>query len=226
MDKKTLKLYQSYFPGRKKFYFPEKITPVFKRKKIKGQKSLKECVEVEITGEEFDMCANVSNIKKSGVYGRGAGNTKKDKTKVERTGMLGEMALAKVTGLPVDITDVKCPFDFVVFTDRKGDMKNATYDYGANCIRVVNEYGADRELTADTYISGYVEELDMENRYAKVVLVGWMERDVLAKTELKRARMAGNWYNFEMLHKDTKSIRSLINGSRAIKDISGNLHPV
>ena len=60
---------------------------------------------VDIPKEEYLIVENLYMwcSSKPGNYGRGIANTDNDPKKVERTGKLGEIALAKIFKLPVDI---------------------------------------------------------------------------------------------------------------------------
>jgi hypothetical protein len=68
----------------------------------------KDCVTVKLNSEEYAFCAESAqdlwaNTKKT-AYGKGILNSEQDKTRTERTGILGEMAFAKIAGLVVDAT--------------------------------------------------------------------------------------------------------------------------
>ena len=225
MDKKALKVYKSYFPHTHRFYFPERIKPVYVRRKIVGRTALKECVEVEITGKEYARCAGTENITGEDRYTMGVANSEDDKNKVERTGSFGEMAFAKVTGLPMSVHKGSFPFDCVVLENKRGDVKNCTpstyHKYGCNFIKI---WGRNYVLKSNIYISSFTEEDNLKD-YAKIVLAGYMEKTTLDKFDPVPAP-GGKWLNKEMYFKDTKSIRSLINGSKHIASSGGKLYLV
>src|SRR5260221_9217812 len=67
----------------------------------------RQVLKVEVSGSEYDLCEHSSHNMwantKTGEWGSGLANTEGDPRKVERTGRLGEMALAKLVGIPIDL---------------------------------------------------------------------------------------------------------------------------
>jgi hypothetical protein len=202
-----IECYQKHFAGRT-IYLPRRIKPKYEKRKLKDCDSLVECVVVEISGDEYEMCEDMKITHKKDEYGKGLCNTKKDKHGAERAGKLGELAFAKMFGLPVDMSNREAAVDFV-FLGKTIDSKTAKSDYGANCIRIQNEYGGFRELKSDYYIAGFVEKDDRNAKEAAVVLVGYQDRDSLIKSGVKPARV-GKHKNVEMSFSHVRNLRGLL----------------
>ena len=177
-----------------------------------------ECVTVFITGDEYEICEKTSHSwwasKKKTEYGKGLGNTKENPLAVERTGLLGQAALAKVCKLPLDITyrENGDKYDNVI-AGYKVDIKCAMIDYGQMLICGRNDRGRYIPLSKDIYIASYIEFDNLKEKFASVTLVGFvLKKDI--DLVLKRGKK-GNQMNYEVdyfkLRPITKFIKLVLN---------------
>ncbi len=124
-----------------------------------------------------------SNTKKGG-YGKGILNSKSDKYKTERIGLLGELAFAKLFNLKVDL-DYKHggdKFDFLISEktyDIKTSSKRPLYEQGL--IMRVTENGKLIEIDKDYYVFGYLKEENLQALWAEVVFIGYQTKEFIEK---------------------------------------------
>ena len=167
---------------------------------------------IEIKGENYKKCVEAAKnywaSSKSGNYGRGLINSKDDPMKVERTGLLGEMAFSIFSGLPVDFSYKKGgdKTDFIL-NGKTVDVKTAASNYGANCIKAYTASGKYVFRELDIYVAAYVVEDTGES--AIVNLVGYELGSVIKGFDPKGARARGLHKNFELDHKKLKPIEDL-----------------
>jgi hypothetical protein len=188
-------------------YYPQKIQPCESVILIKG-KAIK-VLEVIVEGKDYDVCDNFSKAmwanKKKGKWGSGLINSEEDERKAERTGLLGEIAFAKIFGFPIDIEYCKGgkSNDFLSCVNTKDgitiDIKTAARrpKYNAGLVRCTNGWGKPAKLSADIYVFGYVESEDRRNKLSKLIMVGWDYKTNIMKHKKNRAKM-GNHYNYEV----------------------------
>ena len=168
---------------------------------------------IEVKGENYKSCleaaANYWASSKTGNYGKGLINSKDDPLKVERTGLLGEMAFSIFSGLPVDFSYKKGgdKTDFIL-NGQTVDVKTAASNYGANCIKAYTASGKYVFRELDIYVAAYVVEDTGES--ATVNLVGYELGSVIKGFPPKGARARGLHKNFELDHKKLRSIEELI----------------
>jgi hypothetical protein len=151
---------------------------------------------------------------KKGFYGSGIINSKKDPYKVERTGRLGEFAVAKTLNCAIN-------FDYIQFgdshdillNDKKLDVKTASYNYGCGLVRVEGGRGRAIPLKSDIYCFAFIKEDDTENKTAIVVIAGFTTKEKLEKLKHVDARQ-GNHKNVEIPYKKLKDIGELKNGDK------------
>lgn len=193
-------------------YQPEIIEPT---KFIKTFADVeKECFAVKVEGKDYEVCSKTSSNywanTKPGSYGKGLISGKDDKYRPVRSGLLGEIALAKTFGLSVDVS-YKEGGDKAdgLFNKYSYDIKTATYDYGAALIYHTNEWGKKVPLNKDIYISAYITSDDRENEVAEVIIVGFMLKEDVFKCEVRRGRRGNGHLNYEVPHHKTKSIVKL-----------------
>jgi len=187
------------------FYTPKKVQP--QKQLVRGK--MVDVIVVE--GEEYDICKEHSqnrwSNKKTGEWGRGLNNTKEDPAKVERVGLFGEMAFAKILGLSVDITyreNGDKGADFMI-CDQKLNIKTAMRDYGKLLVKV-------NQLTSDLYVEGLLIEEDSVNKKATVAITGYCTRQALVDKPTVPA-MKGNHQNKEMPRNELLSIEALMHES-------------
>lgn len=177
----------------------------------------KECVTVKLTSEEYAYCDSASqnfwaNTKK-GAYGKGILNSNEDKTKTERTGLLGEMAFAKITGLAVnfDYKEGGEDHDFVCDAGTI-DVKTAAKltRYKSMLIYAKSGSGKEIPLTSDYYVSAFVSHENREEKQATVIIVGYATQETVTNKELAQSKV-GFHYNKEIPYKELENIETLIN---------------
>jgi hypothetical protein len=178
-------------------YQPKAIEPQIVKKSFNGKE--KECVMIEIEGEEYELCEKISSgdnfwgNSKPGVYGAGLGRTADDKFKPARTGILGQMAFAKLTNEPLD--DVYRKYGDKqdnLLGKYKVDVKCAMRDSGKSLIYHTNELGKKIPLDKDIYVCGYVESEDRANKKAKIVMVGFALKKDVANSKVEPGKKGGH----------------------------------
>jgi hypothetical protein len=158
--------------------------------------------EVFIDRDEYEVCEDFSHKmwanKKKGFYGRGMINNDDDPRRVERTGILGEMSVAKLLNLPINVTYMEGgdQQDFVIHGKRT-DVKTATRNYGALLIRATynNSLSDLINLDKDLYVAAYVIEDNRFEKFAKLGVVGYIQKDNLHNEYLKPARYRNASHN-------------------------------
>lgn len=201
-------------------YSPQQIIPTIKSHKI-GRSLELDCVTVKIPPEEWQVCDEVSrnywSQKKRGQYGKGILNTQSDPAKTERTGLLGEMAFAKISGLDMDISYVEGgaahDFTFVSSTGEELsiDIKTAhkLQPYKAMLIYAQSGSGKDIPLNSTYYVAGYIANEDIEAQKATVILIGYCHRDLVLSKDLVKGKQ-GFWLNKEIPYAELSELDGLL----------------
>jgi len=160
---------------------------------------------VVIEGEEYKICNEYSHKRASnakvGNYGRGHMNTDKDPRRVERTGLKGEMAYAKLFGGSVDLT-YRSNGDQLDFTLRNRETVDVKLScnvpsYEAGLIQVVTEKGTPKPLLCDWYVVGcnLWDEFNLDpskhRDYSEVCLIGAARRADIESLPISPARAEG-----------------------------------
>jgi hypothetical protein len=193
------------------------IEPTVVEKVFDGTKI--DCIVVEVYGDEYDACVKASENywgnSKPGAYGAGLGNTDGDKFKTPRTGLLGQMAFAKIFNQPVDLEYRKGgdKFDNKI-GDFTFDIKCAMKDSGQNLIQHTNEFGQKNQqaLSKDFYILSYIESEDRMRKKCKIVIVGFLKTEGIQECEIKRAKK-GHW-NYVVRFSKSKSIVGMLEAKK------------
>jgi len=189
------------------------IEPTVVEKVFDGTKI--DCIVVEVYGDEYDACVKASEKywgnSKPGVYGAGLGNTDGDKFKTPRTGLLGQMAFAKIFNQPVDLEYRKGgdKFDNKI-GDYTYDIKCAMWNKGRNLIQHTNEFGQKNQqaLSKDCYILSYIESEDRMRKKCKIVIVGFATKKDIQECETNVGR-AGH-LNYVVPFSEARSIVKLL----------------
>jgi hypothetical protein len=174
----------------------------------------KECVMVEIEGEEYEECERGSNDfwgnSKPGEYGAGLGRTEDDPYKPARTGLLGQMAFGKLTAEPVD-TIYRSGGDRQdnLIGKYKYDMKCAMRNYGEILIYHTNEWGKKIPINKDIYVGSYVESENREAKKATIIVVGYIQKNNVEECSVQPGRK-GKHKNYVVPFKTLKPITALL----------------
>lgn len=176
--------------------------------------SQRECIAVEIFDSEFELCDNKSknfwSNNKTGTYGAGLINTQSDPYKVTRTGLLGQMAFSKIFNVDLDLSYKEFGDEY----DHKigkwtVDIKCASYNYGSGLIYHKNESERIIPLKNDIYVFGFVDKELKNEKYAKIVFVGFSLKSDVQKSPVKLGFKGKKHYNYVIEYSATKSIKSL-----------------
>lgn len=194
-------------------YQPKLVLPQVKPLVIKKQTI--HVVEVIVSGEDYRICdeCELWCSKKKGNWGSGLINSDEDKHKAERTGLLGEMAFSKLSGLPINIEyqEGGSNNDFCLTTAKsKIDIKTAYRrpKYNAGLIRCGTN-GKTIKLKSDIYIFGYVEKDLRQEKIAQIILVGGEYRENILKKKPQKARL-GHHINYEVEYDQLIPIETLL----------------
>lgn len=189
-----------------------------------------ELVQVLVKGEEYAICEESSRNRwsntKTGHYGKGMINTESDAHRVERTGMLGEMALAKLFNLDVDIRYIHMgdKYDFIIGGSATLDVKTATKNIGSGLIYArKNRLAPVMELTKDIYVFAFIEYDDLSSKEAMINIVGYIKgKDI--SDDLYQGRAQGSeHYNYEVSYFKLKPLEKLLAvHKKHIDDITRN----
>lgn len=197
-------------------YKPEFINnPTIKTLTFSGQE--KKCYIVTIATEEYEACSESSRNRwsssKRGVYGRGIINTHSDPFKVERIGMLGEAAFAKIFDKSVNVSYIKNgdEQDFVLL-GHKVDIKVASgrKEYECGLVYAQGDYGKLIPVDKDLYVFGYLGYDDIVGKIAEVILIGYCTGEYLESLPIVPARYRSSKHkNREVYYKDLQDIVKL-----------------
>jgi hypothetical protein len=186
-------------------YTPKYLERPVKTEPFDTGNGIKQIIRVPIEGDEYAFCDKNSKQmwanKKTGNWGKGMMNNPNDPRKVERSGLLGEMAFAKFIGKPVEFeykefgdggTDV-------IFFDKRFDIKTSLRNYGALLIKVFADNGMPVLKNKDTevFVAAILDEDDPKLQKAVVLLLGYQEKAFVDKLEVVPARK-GKHYNREV----------------------------
>jgi len=198
-------------------YLPELIETPYVTKKLWDNKEI-DCIEVEISGDEYGLCEQTAplmwtNEKSQTLYNTGCGSTKSDPYKPIRTGLLGQMAVGKVFGEPVDLTYRKHGDQYdILFGTYLVDVKCSMQKN--NCVLIYrrSENGSEIPLNKDIYIFSYVKyKEDQLAKKATIGIAGFVFKEDLLdhKEKLGRVRNSRH-YNIEVLWGEMRSISKLL----------------
>ena len=165
---------------------------------------------VIVRPHEYYLCERTSKNywtknKESGVYNNGIKNTSKDPRKVEREGLIGEMAFGKYFGLPVNLQYLKGgeSADFY-YNGYRIEIKTNPYR-GTNhrwYIKSRRDDGTGISLNSDIYVFSTLDE-NRKHVIAKVKLHGWLRKSEVERIEDKLTPINNynptcKWHNKEV----------------------------
>lgn len=160
-------------------------------------------INVEINNEEYDICHEYSFKrgcnKKTGNYGKGINNELCDTRKVERTGLLGEMAFSKLFNIPLNLEYFENgdEYDFKLPNNCTIDIKTSMRNYNSGLIIAVSENGYKYKLKCNIYVFAYVKTESREHRNALITFVGIKCRNDIIKMEYSPA-LKGKHLNYQI----------------------------
>ena len=183
-----------------------------------GEGISKKIIWVEVTGDEYEICAEFSEgdnfwgNSKPGVRGQGLGRTADDPFKPARTGLLGEMAFAKVFRRPINLTFMEYGDrqDFKILDGKTVDVKCAMHNYGKCLVLCEGEHGGIIPLNKDIYVNSYTRMDDRKRLSVKISLIGYMELDEVEKAPRRQGIRGEGHMNREILHTQVHSITDLM----------------
>jgi hypothetical protein len=199
-------------------YKPEVCNLRFESIECKRLKTNVQAAVVDINPTEYKECEDFAKLmwanNRQGPWGRGMVNNEKDPYLAERSGLLGEMAVAKILDLSVNTTykvggDAT---DFII-NGFPTDVKTAITDHGALLIKATKGANPTNrlELRNDIYIAAYVLNDDRENKFAKIAVMGFFEKSLINESYFKKARRPGmEFWNWDIPYTDLNNIGSLV----------------
>lgn len=185
----------------------------------------KDCIMVEIEGAEYAACEAASSGKnfwgnsKPGAYGSGLGKTDDDEFKPARTGLLGQMAFAKIFNQQVDLEYRKGGDKYDNKIGRYTyDIKCAMKNRGEGLIQHTNEFGKKNEqaLSKDIYVLAYVESEDRKQQKCKIIFAGYASKQDIQECETKTGYRGSGHLNYVVAFSKLKSIVKLLQLKRKI----------
>lgn len=174
----------------------------------------KDCVAVDIEGEEYIECEKASNKfwgnSKPGAYGAGLGATQDDPHKPARIGLLGQMAFGKLMNEPVD-TEYRRGGDKQdnLIGEYKFDVKCAMTNYNKAFIYHTNEWGKRIPLDKDVYVCAYVESEDRTMKKARIIMVGFVLKEYVSNCLIQKGPKGNGHKNYVVPFSKVKSIIGL-----------------
>lgn len=187
----------------------------------------KECWRVNIQDRDYQICCETAkhlwSSSKKGNYGRGLANTSEDPYKVERTGLLGEMAFAKMLGLEVDTSYCEngVAYDFILngkFVDVKTETKRHKYECGLIYAR--SESGKTIPLKSDIYVFSYLESENSKENKATIVLLGYCTKLEVERILPQPGRRQGSTHmNYEVQYHKLHPLKELMSVNNKVQNI-------
>lgn len=167
--------------------------------------------EVFIEGDEYVRCEQSSKNmwanKKTGIWGSGYVNNPDDPRRVERTGRLGEMAVCKVLGTPVDFRYIKGGDKTdTVYNRFRCDVKTQIKLYGKVMVRCMMN-GTPIKLDSDIYIFAYIFSDSLSEKKATLYLLGYLP---ISELITKKKEPKNNWVNYVCPYNELHDIKKLL----------------
>ena len=195
-------------------YTPKFETELKWGKKILGTE-VRDCLYVDIDGVDYRECVESSvrfwSNGKPGKYGEGLGNTEEDEAKATRTGLLGQMAFAKLFRLEFDNEYRKYGDEYDnEIGGLKVDTKCSMYNSGDMLIRAVTPTNVSIPVDKDIYVATFIDVEDRERGYARVYLVGYALGKDVKELEVERGFRGGGHWNRVVRYHQLRDIEELL----------------
>lgn len=190
-----------------------------KRAANKGFRKV-ECVKVHIDGKLFATCKDID--RRGDMSYRDRTDTAYRRGFFRENGLvgfLGEAAASLVFGVAVDWTPkIRGDGGFdLILGGKRTDVKTARSPKNQrNYITRVQYYGSEREykreLKAEMYVGGYIEDdHTLDNGWCNVILIGYISREELEDQPLRRSPVQNsNHFNTEMYFSTLAPIRGFL----------------
>ena len=183
---------------------------------------------IVISGTNYLDCVDNSSNRwsntKTGSYGKGVMNNKKDPRKVERVGLLGEQAYAIYFNKEVDFSYRRGgdDYDFQLgpFTV---DVKTTTMTNKA-VFKYCQKSGRRVYPKCDIYVAAQLLEEQPENEVATVCLHGWLSKNELDTLATIEPGIYGyiegekGWLNYALYFNNLRTIEGLYQCQLALED--------
>jgi len=177
--------------------------------------SKQEAAHVFIEGDDYLVCKKYAfhrwSNQKKGPWGSGILNSEDDERRTERLGLIGEMAFAKLTGLPVDVEEHQFgdQYDFMV-RDVTMDIKlSSNGNHGVGFLKI-RDNDVVIPLKCRVYIFGVCTLDDRERERAGTLILGYQTREWIELNAVEAPGRAGDWTNLEIPFNQLIPIRDLI----------------
>ena len=187
---------------------------------IKFGNTRKLCLQINIEGDDYELCEIISrnqwNNEKVGKYGKGLANREGDPCRVERIGLLGEMAVSILFDLGVDVEykeyGKKNDFTLKGYTvdvktshKLKGGRQTSYIYAGKDEGEILSN-----PIKSDLYICCTLEWEKRKEGRASLLIIGWEYKKVIRESERLRTPLSSKThYNYELPFKSLRNISDL-----------------
>lgn len=168
---------------------------------------------VEISGALYAYCSEAARTMACGQkrtsYGKGCANSGDDPFKVQRTGLLGEVAASLLLGLKADLSykpkGDKCDF---LIRGYSLDVKCSTHNYGKNLIVYRETENGRPHSLKHIYVASYLLEDFPQHWFAKVKVLGYNLGREIEKSGVTPSSK-GVHLNYALSHGQLRSLERL-----------------
>lgn len=212
----------------------EKYLPTFVEPQIiKGLKEYDEntILRIIIESQEYIKCSDFAKVmwatkkyktkKKISPYDIGLANTIEDTTRVERTGLLGEMGFAKIFNVPINLEykEFGEKVDFLLFRNTGIDIKSATRPYGVGLVRATSDAGFVLPLHNELFVFIVITE-KAELQQAIVDIIGFATKSMIQQCNKYKARKkTATHMNYEIPYNEMLPITNLYNSYKQFRKL-------
>lgn len=177
----------------------------------------RKCLNVIISGAEYKRAENHSiwSETKTSTYGKGLANRNDDPNKVTRIGILGEIAVGHLLGIPVDFTyrNGGDEQDFTV----KGytiDVKTASYQRNELYVLKTTATGYEIPVKKDYFLLCFLEAENSDEQIASVVVCGVYYSEMVKKASVRDGAYNAGHKNYVLSITDSLPIIPFIKEMR------------